>query len=207
MLDLGKEFGIGPVDGAHELPISELSEALVRAGGARYRHPGACLKAAQSQVLSTIGQPKKAVESKLESDFGLESGRREAVLTTLAVEFEQFKSSADPLKAAAQKYAAREGISLERAVSGPTAGAQVDSSALLAAQAEMKSHWLNIAKAALKAGGLDPNLVDATPEESKETVTETAAEGRFDADKHVGFTSIAQWAQADLHRWYYRQPA
>ena len=28
LLDLGKEFGIGPVDGAHELPLAELTEAL-----------------------------------------------------------------------------------------------------------------------------------------------------------------------------------
>ncbi|MEE2788219.1 MAG: fatty acid synthase subunit beta domain-containing protein, partial [Myxococcota bacterium] len=206
LLDLGKEFGIGPVDGAHELPLGELIEALTRSGGARYRHPGAILKAAQTQALGTLGQPKKAADARLETEMGLGQGRRAAVLTTLAVEVDTLKDTADPLKAAARAYARRAGIDLDQAQSVQSVGAQVDAGALAAAQDALKSQWVDLAKVALKAGGLDPTIIDAensAPSEPVQPVSSSAQSRRFDAQKHVAFTTIEQWAQADLHRWYW----
>ena len=130
LLDIGKEYSIGAVDGAHELPLGELVEALERAGGARYRHPGAILKAAQTQALGTLGVTKKTVMSRLSADFGLETGRAEAVLSTLGVELDTHSKDGDPVKSAASAYARREGISLERSAGTTSAAVSVDAGAL-----------------------------------------------------------------------------
>ena len=200
LLDLGKEFGVGAVDGAHELPLPALAGALQGAVGARYRHPGPILKAAQGLALSVISLTRKAAEAKLSSKFGLESGRIDAVLSTLAVEVKHFEGQADPLVAAAKAYAGRAGISLERSQAAGPGAVAVDPAALAAAQGELKSHWLGLARAALQAAGLDPNLVEraAAPETETPRPVETAAKGRFDAKKHVAFTAAERSRAAQV---------
>ena len=205
LLDLGKEFGVGAVDGAHELPLPALAEALQNAVGARYRHPGPILKAAQGQALGTFSLTRKAAEAKLSAKFGLETGRIDAVLSTLAVEAKAFEGQADPLVAAAKAYAGREGIRLERTHAAGATAAAVDPAALAAAQGELKSHWIRLARAALEAAGLDPNLVEraATPEPVRAPVAQAEAKGRFDAKKHVAFTAAEQWGKTDALRWFW----
>ncbi len=199
LLDLGKEFGVGPVDGAHELPISELTDAISRSGGARYRHPGAILKAAQTQALGTLGLGKKAALSQLNERYGLEEGRGDAVLSTLASESDQHMSDADPLKVAAQSYARRAGISLEKrtATAGPAVA--VDAGALKATEGKIRQSWLTVARSALRAADIDPLIIDkaltATP--STPVAKQESKLSRFAASAHVAYTAVEQWQRVD----------
>src|SRR5699024_11306329 len=56
LVDLGEEFGIGPVDGAHELALDALADAL-QAQAPRYKPFGNYLqKATQTRIDDAFGQ-------------------------------------------------------------------------------------------------------------------------------------------------------
>jgi enoyl reductase-like protein/3-oxoacyl-ACP reductase-like protein/3-oxoacyl-(acyl-carrier-protein) synthase/acyl dehydratase len=89
LLDLGIEFEPGPLDAAHELPISALAAELTRRAK-RYQHPGPYLRAAQDEALKRtlgrVGLGRKDVVAWLESRWSAGPGQAGGVLDTLALE-------------------------------------------------------------------------------------------------------------------------
>jgi fatty acid synthase len=77
LMDMGKEFGIGAVDGAHELGRGELSARLAELARS-YRFPGPVLGAAivagVAASLGPLGAGPTAVEDRLRSTWGLGDG-------------------------------------------------------------------------------------------------------------------------------------
>ncbi len=186
LMDLGKEFGVGPVDGAHQKPFADLAAALEGAGGARYRHPGPYLRAAQDEALKSLGLRRADADKQLGARFGLPAGRRLAVLTRLV-------THGEGLDETAKAYAAEEGLDL----SAPTAAAATTSGETAGVDPAGFHH---MARAALAAGGLDPTLVDralAAQPSAELSPTEAPRKGRFEASRHVAFTQSEAWARAD----------
>jgi fatty acid synthase len=188
LADLGKEFGVSAIDGAHELPLPGLVAAVKAATGGRYRHPGAYLKAAQEAGLKSIGMTRRAAESRLSDHFGLPAGRRAAVLTVLAAD-------GGDLDGAVQRYGQRVGETFSPVAAQQTATAAVSGEAAAVAQAR----WKQLARAALAAGGLDPTLIDRPAATKVSEQPEPEAEG-FNPNRLVSFTASTAWARADALR-------
>ncbi len=209
LADLGKELGAPPVDGAHELPLPELVAVIQRAVGPRYRHPGAYLRAVRDRALSQWGRSQAELEASLQSEWGLPPGRRAAVLSFLALQLRSEGGSDDSLDQALQRYAAREGLTLQRrAAQSASAGPAMDPEAVEAVGRQARGRWAGVARVALSAAGLDPALVDRVPKapalEAPRTVDKRRDLGLFDARRHVAFTAAATWARADALRWYHQ---
>ncbi|MCB9641763.1 MAG: DUF1729 domain-containing protein [Myxococcales bacterium] len=89
LLDLGAEFQMGPIDGAHEKPLRDLIVEVSRRCPS-YKAPGKYMRATQDdaikRVLGRAGMGRKDVESYFEQSFGLGAGLREAALCALALE-------------------------------------------------------------------------------------------------------------------------
>jgi len=77
LMDMGKEFGIGAVDGAHELGRAELSARLAELARS-YRFPGpvlgAAIAAGVTAALGPLGAGPSAIEDRLRSHWGLGEG-------------------------------------------------------------------------------------------------------------------------------------
>ncbi len=176
LLDIGKEFGVGPVDGAHTMPLAQLAETLDRDVSRRYRHPGPYLRAAQDEALAQAGLTRKAAGTLLTSR-GVPPGTQAALLTRLAVEGGDLEAMAPPPVAAAQ---------------GAQAAVMVDPEA-------EKARWRPLARAALQAAGIDPTLVDRAAQAPREAARprQTEQTGRFEPGRHVAFTAAAAWARSD----------
>jgi fatty acid synthase, bacteria type len=192
LVDLGKEFGVGAVDGAHDLPMSKLVAAIEKAASGRYTHPGVYLRAAQDAGLKDIGRSRKAASAWFEG-YDLPAGRRAAVLTVLAAE-------GGSLEAALASYGKRVGTTFSKrvaAAAGPSASAAGEASGVAQAR------WHGVARAAFEAAGLDPVWVDraalAGAQRSSPVVKATDG-ARFDARRHVAFTAACAWARADALR-------
>lgn len=84
MADLGSEFGLGAVDGAHDLPMGALVDTLEKATGGRYRTQGAVLRAQIAAALKPFGLGTKDVLAFLTSQ-GLPEGRSLAMLNRVAL--------------------------------------------------------------------------------------------------------------------------
>lgn len=188
LADLGKEFGVGAVDGAHELPLAGLVTAVAQSAGGRYRHPGAYLRAAQDAGLKTLGLTRKAAETRLTDHFGLPVARRAAVLTVLA-------ANGGDLDSAVASYGRRVGETIApRAATQNTAAAATGEAAGVA-----QARWKTMAKAALQAGGLDPSLIDRPIVAANAAPVEPVEPG-FNAERLVSFTAATVWARADALR-------
>ena len=89
LLDLGAELGTGPVDGAHERPLSTLLPELGRRA-ASYAGPGKYLRTltddAQKRVFGRAGLTRAELLSRAESVYGLGAGLRDWLLLSIAVE-------------------------------------------------------------------------------------------------------------------------
>ncbi len=84
MADLGAEFGIGAVDGAHELPFAALVDAITRAGGQRYRAQGPYLRAQVTAALKPFALSTRDVLAAL-SSRGVPEGRSLTFLNRAAL--------------------------------------------------------------------------------------------------------------------------
>jgi len=89
LMDLGAEFGIGTIDGAHERPLRELiGELNARAAG--YNAPGRYLVPTRDEALRTVlgrtGLKLADVNGHLAETFGLGPGLLHAAAVTLALE-------------------------------------------------------------------------------------------------------------------------
>ena len=200
LLDLGKEFGVGAIDGAHELGLAELGAQLTSAVGVRYSHPGPCLKTAQNEVLKALSLSRKDFLS-LTQDWGLGPQRSESILTALAVHSDLQRptrrmllwQNMRPLKAS--KFSVHRWT---RAALQWWMLAQSTNSKL-----KLRDHWKSVARAALRAADLDPSLVDRVATESKKSVLPSEERQSFDAKRYVAFTQGSQWVKADATQWFY----
>jgi len=147
MADLGAEFGIGTLDGAHEAPLNTLVDSLQRATGGRYRAQGPYLRAQITAALKPFGLSSKDVLSAVTAR-GLPEGRSLAMLNRVALWLRSGDSTragalspvAPPkpgdrsgatawIDAALAQYARDEGLSLGGGAS-EGGGATVDAAAL-----------------------------------------------------------------------------
>lgn len=188
LADLGKEFGVGAIDGAHELPLPQLVQAIDGATNGRYRHPGAWLRTAQDAALKGLGLTRKAAEARLRDGWGLPPGRIAAVLTVLVAE-------KTDLASAVTAY----GRIVGETITKPTAQATQQAAPSGEAPAVAQARWKRLARAALTAGGLDPTLVDRPIQPAPHPSNAPDAVG-FDAERLVSFTAAEAWARADLFR-------
>mgnify|MGYP000391830234 CR=1 FL=1 len=89
LLDLGAEFQLGPIDGAHEKAIQALVQELEQRTG-NYKAPGKYMQACQSEAIKrTFGRAglgRKDLMSYLESQYGLGEGLSNAVLNSVVYE-------------------------------------------------------------------------------------------------------------------------
>ncbi len=164
LMDLGKEFGVGSVDGAQSAARSVLSEQLapmVRG----HRHPGAVLSAAVSSGLTTalgpLGSAPSFVAQHVESSWGLGPGwaqqcelelflgardgasRRGGDLRTLP----SASDASELVDAALLAAGERLGVHLERPVTN-TAGATADAAELAELAARVGTAFEHAAEAA-----------------------------------------------------------
>ncbi len=152
LMDLGKEFGVPAIDGAHEAPLAELTAALIERS-AGYRYPGPVLGAAVSGALTAALGPLGATASTLarrvsghwalgegwaaRSALALALGTREGTsrrggdLATLAG-----ASADDLIDAAVQAAAAQAGIAVAPATASGPVGGPVDARAVI----ELREH-------------------------------------------------------------------
>lgn len=86
LLDLGAEFGVGAIDGAHERPLPALETQLAQRCGA-YAAPGPFLGAAVDDALKRrlAGLSRREAEGHLASTWGLGPGLQAQVLVGLAL--------------------------------------------------------------------------------------------------------------------------
>lgn len=89
LMDIGAEFGVGSIDGAHEMPLVALA-AAIEARGARAASAGRYLRATQDAAIQRFGAraglSRGDLEKLLESRYGLGPGWRNLALTQLALE-------------------------------------------------------------------------------------------------------------------------
>jgi len=147
MADLGAEFGVAAIDGAHEMPFLALVEAVQRATAGRYASQGPYLRAQVAAALKPFGLGLREALAAFTAR-GLPEGRALAMLNRVALWLRAGDSTragalspvappkpgdraaaAQWLDAAVARYAQDEGLSL----GGPSAeaqGATVDAAAL-----------------------------------------------------------------------------
>ncbi|MFO0602611.1 MAG: DUF1729 domain-containing protein [Polyangiales bacterium] len=147
MADLGAEFGVAAIDGAHEMPFAALVDAVQKATGGRYRAQGPYLRAQAAAALKPFGLGAREALAAFAAR-GLPEGRSLALLNRACLWLRAGDSTragslspvAPPkpgdraaatawLDAAVARYAADEGLSLG-AGGGEGSGATVDAAAL-----------------------------------------------------------------------------
>ncbi len=147
MADLGAEFAISAVDGAHELPFTALAEAVQRACGGRYRAQGPYLRAQVTATLKPYGLTTRDALAAATAQ-GLPEGRalsflnrvalwlragdstRAGALCPMALPKANDRGAATAwLSEAVVRFAREEGFALPSA-GGGAAGASVDAKAL-----------------------------------------------------------------------------
>ena len=147
MADLGAEFGVGAIDGAHEAPLDALADALQRATSGRYRAQGPYLRAQITAALKPFALSTRDVLGLLAAR-GLPEGRSLAMLNRVALWLRAGDSTRSGalspvpppkpgdragatrwLDEALAHYAREEGFSLASATAA-SGGATVDAAAL-----------------------------------------------------------------------------
>ncbi len=207
---LGKELGVSAVDGAHELPMPALVQALEAAAGSRYRLPGPFIRAHRDRALAELGLDSRKLEADLYAGWGLGPARQNAVLCVLPlVHREESGLTGDQaVEAAVARYATLLGREIpRREAPASNLGVAMDPRALEELGREDRERWAGVARTALQAAGLDPALVDRAPVEPARPAAAVPSSGLFDSRHHVALTASASWARADALRWYARLSA
>lgn len=206
LIDLGREFGLSGAEGVQRQTIGELVKTL-REQGAAYRFPGPYLKDALATGLTRAGVPR--------SDLGLPRGLTDHVFARIALDtrpgpsarggdLARLSPGADVLDRALELTATDLGIPLARPVAAEAVAAPV-----AVANPALEDALLDSARTLADALGrpfapAGEPLADPDPDADRlalldaELGADRAAEvaPRFDARRHVRFTSA--WASA---RW------
>ncbi len=242
LLDIGAEFNIGPIDGAHEKPLVELIAELEKRASS-YKSSGKYLRATQDdtckRVFGRAGMGRKEISSYLQKTFGLGDGLIDQALNLLILETREGQSNrggqlgalagkipAD--KASAQALldelvallGARLGLGLAKQNQAAGSASQAVDAAVVEELEEKilgaDGVLMNVAKElALQLGhSLDDGGAELpeTLEEQKRLELYESEHGkeyerliqpRFDARKHVAFTSAWASAQRDIARLFF----
>ncbi len=170
LADIGGEFGIGAIDGAHELPLGELARQLA-ARAPRYQAPGRYLGASLDQSLARVlggaRFGKSDVLGHLGRAWGLGAGRAMSVALRIPLAGRDGASvrggplSPAPVasigdRAAAEAwldslvlaYGREQGVDIRKPVAQSAAAAQVDSRALAALEEKILGKDGALARAA-----------------------------------------------------------
>ncbi len=204
MADLGAEFGVGAIDGAHDAPLGALVDALQRATGGRYRAQGPYLRAQVAAALKPFSLSTRDVLAALTAR-GLPEGRSLSMLNRVALWLRAGESTragalspVPPPKpgdrggatawidAALSQYAREEGLSLGGGAS-EAGGATVDAAALeklLARYFGVGGAFLESLRFAEAALGRD---VWAELEVKSEPTEEPERLARYDAEHGEGY--------------------
>jgi fatty acid synthase len=189
LADIGAEFAVGAIDGAHEQPISELIKSL-SARAPRYSAPGKYMSAAidhaLTQTFGAVRLTRKEISDHLAQTWNLGAGRTFAILARIALHSRDGESArGGPLSALPAKgltdrtralawldevvsaYARELGISLSKPIEH--VAVKVDSAAIEALEARLLSVLTSTADHLHEALGIDTKearTVDAPVEDT-----------------------------------------
>ncbi|HEX6888530.1 MAG TPA: fatty acid synthase subunit beta domain-containing protein, partial [Candidatus Nanopelagicales bacterium] len=223
LMDLGKEFGVPAIDGAHEAPLAVLTETLVeRSRG--YRYPGPVLApavdAALTAALGPLGSAAPAVAKRVTGHWGLGGGWTARAALALALGTREGASrrggdlrtleagSAEALVDAAVTAAGAEaGFALAPAAAAATGGGTVDAAAVHELREHVEGLLAEQAEAML--AGLGRVAAADEPEDQRAALARLAlleaehgpaalVAPAFDARRHVLLDSATAWARADV---------
>jgi enoyl reductase-like protein/3-oxoacyl-ACP reductase-like protein len=204
MADLGAEFGVAAIDGAHEMPFLALAEAVTRATSGRYKAQGPYLRAQVAAALKPFGLGLREALAAATAR-GLPEGRSLALLNRVALWLRAGDSTragalspvAPPkpgdraaasqwLDAAIARYASDEGLALGGS-GGEAGGATVDAATLeklLARYFGVGGAFLESLRFAESALGRDVWAELAVKDASSD---EPERLGRYDAEHGEGY--------------------
>lgn len=207
LMDIGKEFGVSGMDGAHEVPLAMVAEGLAGKASS-YKFPGpvlaAWLDSELAGILGPLGTSKQAVAERVTGHWGLPAGWVDQALLAIALGATG-STGAELVDAAIADVAARRGVTVAPAAAATAVTAQV-------ASAELDRFEEVLARAATSVlTGLD-RLEPAAPAVADDTRTQRlavidaehgtghdqAVAGTFSAERHVHLESSAAWARADI---------
>ena len=224
LMDIGKEFGVSAMDGAHEVPLVELTSTLAQKT-AGYRYPGPVLSAAVdgavTAALGPRGSSQSALGKRVTTHWGLGEGwiartalalalgtregssRRGGDLATLT------ESSAEGLIDEAVRAAAAEaGVAVSPASAAATGGGTVDAAAVNELREHVEGILVDQASEVLARLGRVPvsDPLDADYREVLATLALLESEHgpaalvapMFDPRRHVLLDSASTWARADV---------
>ncbi len=217
LADLGAEFSVSGIDGAHEMRLEALAELLSgRVKG--YRGPGRYLNATLDSALPKLGLDRAAVAKALSERLGFGPGLSGAALCLLPAFSRQGASSKGGalsslpppeggskqdalswLEKLGRKVAELHGVALV-SQGGASGGAVVDAAALQAAQGQMNELLSRTAELWLEHTGADPRApyAVAPPGSAEQRQQIALPEAIFSVEKHVAFTSSWAWARRDV---------
>ncbi len=227
LMDLGKEFGVPAIDGAHEVPLVELTSALAERCPA-YRYPGPVLSAAVSGALTAALGPWGATASTLNrrvtEHWGLGEGWVARSALALALGTREGSSrrggdlatltgagAQDLIDAAVQAAATQTGIAVAPVAAQGPAGGAVDARAVTELREHVEGLLGDQATDLLTRLGRtpEPETTDADLAEQSQALARLAlleaehgaadlVAPAFDARRHVLLASSTQWARADI---------
>ncbi len=224
LVDLGKEFGLSSIDGAHEVPIDRLV-AEIADRSPRYRYPGPYLREAVTgsltKALAATGLSRAQAEQELATTYGLGPGLADRVLLRLALDGRDGPSArggdlagVTSVAQAVTVVGTSLGVDLQRRVSG--GGSTVDAAAVDELRGEIADAVVGATESLAAALGrrlpeASPELRPADPDLARLAALDQAlgagrAEAiapRFDPRRHVAFTSSWASSRWDLIRLYH----
>jgi fatty acid synthase len=224
LMDIGKEFGVSAMDGAHEVPLVQLTSTLA-GRTANYRYPGPVLSAAVegavTAALGPRGSSPSALAKRVTAHWGLGEGwiartalalalgtrdgssRRGGDLATLS------QVSAEGLIDEAVRSAAAEaGVAVSPVSAASAGGGTVDAAAVNELREHVEGILVDQASEVLARLGRVPvsDPLDADYREALATLALLEAEHgpaalvapMFDPRRHVLLDSATTWARADV---------
>ncbi len=224
LMDIGKEFGVSAMDGAHEVPLVQLTSTLAAKTG-NYRYPGPVLSAAVegavTAALGPRGSSQSALAKRVTTHWGLGEGWIARTALALALGTREgssrrggdlavlSESSAEGLIDEAVRAAAAEAGVAVAPVSATTAGGgTVDAAAVNELREHVEGILVDQASEVLARLGRVPvsDPLDADYREALATLALLEAEHgpaslvapMFDPRRHVLLDSATTWARADV---------
>jgi fatty acid synthase len=224
LMDLGKEFNVPAIDGAHEVPLPELTAKLAERS-AGYRYPGPILSAAVDSALTgalgPVGGSVGGLGKRVTGHWGLGAGWVGRTALALALGTREGSSkrggdlatleagSADALvDAAVQDAASQVGVTVAPPSAAAASGGTVDAAAVNELREQVEGLLADQASAVLtrlgRLPGADQDQADHREALAKLALLESehgpasAVSPSFHARRHVMLASGSAWARADV---------
>ncbi|HYN57887.1 MAG TPA: fatty acid synthase subunit beta domain-containing protein [Motilibacterales bacterium] len=224
LMDIGREFGVSAMDGAHEVPLVELTSTLAEKT-AGYRYPGPVLAAAVegglTAALGPRGSSQSALAKRVTAHWGLGEGWIARTSLALALGTREgssrrggdlailTESGAEGLIDEAVRAAAAEaGVPVAPLAAAATGGGTVDAAAVNELREHVEGILVDQASEVLARLGRVPvsDPLDADYREALATLALLESEHGpaslvaplFDPRRHVLLDSASTWARADV---------